>query len=121
MSIEDKIRDFIQQHLFMADHPLGADASFLAEGIVDSTGVFELVAFVEAEFGIKVQTYEVVVKNFDSVGQLANFVRSKLSGTRPSASREESPADAPKAAGFSTNSTTSPQKNPYRVTNHSPV
>jgi acyl carrier protein len=115
MSIEDKIRDFIQLHLFMADHPLGDDASFLDEGIVDSTGVFELVAFVEAEFGIKVQTYEVVVSNFDSVGQLANFVRRKLSGTRQCANREgwESPADAPKAAGFSANSTTGPQKNPF--------
>lgn len=114
MSIENKIRDFIQQHLFMADHPLGNDASFLDEGIVDSTGVFELVAFVETEFGIKVQPYEVVVQNFDSVGQLANFVRRKLPGTRPCANREgwESPADAPKAAGFSANSATGPQENP---------
>jgi acyl carrier protein len=115
MSIEDKIRDFIQQHLFMANHPLGDDASFLDEGIVDSTGVFELVAFVEAEFRIKVQMYEVVVRNFDSVGQLADFIRSKLSGTRQYASREgwESPADAPKEAGISANPTTDPQKNPF--------
>jgi len=113
MSIEDKIRDFIQQHLFMADHPLGDDASFLAEGIVDSTGVFELVAFVEAEFGIKVQMYEIVVKNFDSVAQLANFVRSKISGKKQYANRErwESPTDVPNEAGFSANP--GRQKNPF--------
>ncbi|PWU18017.1 MAG: acyl carrier protein [Verrucomicrobia bacterium] len=79
MRIEDKIRDFILKNLYFAqDHTLADDVSFLGEGIIDSMGAMELVAFVESEFGIKVDMSEVVVKNFDSVGQLANFVRRKL-------------------------------------------
>ena len=79
MSIEDKIREFILKNLyFVEDHVLDDDASFLNEGVIDSMGSLELVAFVESEFRIKVEMSEVVVKNFDSVRQLANFVRRKL-------------------------------------------
>jgi hypothetical protein len=38
----------------------------------------ELVAFVESEYNIKVEMSEVVVKNFDSIHKMANFVRRKL-------------------------------------------
>jgi hypothetical protein len=41
-------------------------------------GAMELVAFVESEFGVKVEMSEVVVKNFDSISKMANFVRQKL-------------------------------------------
>ena len=82
MSIEEKIKEFILKNLyFVEDHVLGEDDSFLNEGIIDSMGSMELVAFVESEFGIKVEMSEVVVKNFDSVRQLAAFVRRKLGGT----------------------------------------
>jgi hypothetical protein len=46
--------------------------------VVDSTGVMELVAFVEAEFGVKVEPQEIVVENFDSVRKVAGFIRRKL-------------------------------------------
>jgi len=79
MSIEDKIREFILKNLYYAENTaLSDDVSFLAEGIIDSMGAMELVAFVESEFGIKVEMSEVVVKNFDSIGKMANFVRQKL-------------------------------------------
>lgn len=68
----------MREELAFSDLPLADDDSFLAEGVIDSMGAFELAAFVEAAFGIKVQTAEVVVKNFDSVGQLGAFVRRKL-------------------------------------------
>jgi len=50
----------------------------LAEGVIDSMGAMELVAFVESEFKIKVEMSEVVVKNFDSIRKMADFVRRKL-------------------------------------------
>jgi acyl carrier protein len=79
MNIEDKIREFIVKNLYYAEGAaLGDDASFLAEGVIDSMGAMELVAFVESEFKIKVETSEVVVKNFDSIRKMANFVRRKL-------------------------------------------
>jgi acyl carrier protein len=79
MNIEDKIREFIIKNLYYAEGAaLSDDASFLAEGVIDSMGAMELVAFVESEFKIKVEMSEVVVKNFDSIFKMANFVRRKL-------------------------------------------
>jgi len=56
MQIENEIKQFILKNLFFAEDntTLDEDASFLETGVVDSTGVMELVAFVEAEFGVPV-------------------------------------------------------------------
>ena len=79
MSIEDKIRNFILKNLYYTENAgLADDLSFLAEGIIDSMGSMELVAFVESEFKIKVEMSEVVVKNFDSIRKMAAFIRRKL-------------------------------------------
>ena len=59
-------------------YQLSEDASFLEEGIVDSTGVLELVMFVEETFNITVEDEEIVPENFDSVSCLAAYVRHKL-------------------------------------------
>jgi acyl carrier protein len=79
MSVETLIRGYILENfLFTADNgKLQDDASFLEEGIVDSTGVLELVMFVEETFGITVEDEEIVPENFDSVQQLARYVRLK--------------------------------------------
>jgi acyl carrier protein len=82
MSIENKIREFILKNLYYTENAdLTDDVSFLGEGIIDSMGSMELVAFVESEFKIKVEQSEVVVKNFDSIGKMAAFVRRKLGAT----------------------------------------
>src|SRR5215468_8919861 len=79
MSIEDKIRNFILKNLYYTESTdLTDDVSFLAEGVIDSMGSMELVAFVESEFKIKVEMSEVIVKNFDSIRKMASFVRRKL-------------------------------------------
>lgn len=86
MNIEEKIREFIIKNLYYADgSALSDDTSFLAEGVIDSMGAMELVAFVESEFKIKVEMSEVVVKNFDSIRKLGNFVRCKLGIAEPQA------------------------------------
>jgi acyl carrier protein len=79
MEIETKIRQFIVQNLYFSeDNSLSDDASFLDTGVVDSMGVMELATFVESEFGVSVEPQEVVVTNFGSIRQLADFVRRKL-------------------------------------------
>jgi acyl carrier protein len=84
MNIEDKIKEFIVKNLYYAEGAaLSDDASFLAEGVIDSMGSMELVAFVESEFNVKVEISEVVVKNFDSIHKMANFVRRKLGMAEP--------------------------------------
>jgi len=74
MAIENQIKDYIAKNLLFSDNgfPYPDEASFLDEGIVDSVGVMELVAFVEEEFGIKVDDLEVTPDNFDSVSKLAS-------------------------------------------------
>lgn len=68
---------------------LGDDASFLENGIVDSTGVLELVVFVEETFGIEVADHEVIPANFDSVNRLTAYVAAKRGGNGASAAKGE--------------------------------
>lgn len=54
------------------------DDSFLATGIIDSTGVLELVGFLEKTYSIRIENDELVPANLDSVNKAATFVRRKL-------------------------------------------
>jgi len=82
MSIEPQIHRYLAENFLFSDngYELEDEASFLEEGIVDSTGVLELVMFVEETFGITVEDEEIVPQNFDSVAQLAAYIRRKLVG-----------------------------------------
>ncbi len=73
------IRKFIfSNFLFDADDSaLKNDASFLEQGIIDSTGVLELVEWLEEEFGFKVEDDELIPENLDSVELLAAFIEKK--------------------------------------------
>ena len=55
----------------------GNDTSFIDQGLIDSTGVMELVMYVQSEFDITVDPHEVTPDNFDSVNKLMAFVRRK--------------------------------------------
>ena len=79
MTIEKQIRRYIADNFLFSDdgYQLPDDASFLEEGIVDSTGVLELVMFVEETFDVTVEDEEIAPENFDSVAQLAGYVRRK--------------------------------------------
>jgi len=81
MTIETQIKEYIARNLLFSDNgfPYPDDASFLEEGIVDSVGVMELVAFVEEKFDLKVDDTDVIPDNFDSINKLAAFVRRKSS------------------------------------------
>ncbi len=80
MSIRAPIRRYILENFLFTDDEarLRDDASFLEEGIVDSTGVLELVMFVEETFGIEVPDEEILPENFDSVERLTRYVEAKL-------------------------------------------
>lgn len=80
MPIRAQIRRYILENFLFTDDEarLRDDASFLEEGIVDSTGVLELVMFVEETFGIEVPDEEILPENFDSVERLTRYVEAKL-------------------------------------------
>lgn len=77
--MRDKIRTFIFENFLFGrvDDPLSDDDSFLENGIIDSTGVLELVAFIEETFGIKVDDEDLIPDNLDSVNSLLNFLERK--------------------------------------------
>ena len=74
------IRAFIfDNFLFDASNDaLANDTSFLEQGIIDSTGVLELVEWLEESFGIKVDDTELVPDNLDSVNKLGAFISRKI-------------------------------------------
>jgi len=80
MDIESEIRKFIAKNLLYSGDGFryGDDVSFLEEGIVDSIGVMELVAFVEENYKIQVNDQDVTPDNFDSVNWLATYIRRNL-------------------------------------------
>jgi acyl carrier protein len=79
MSVEAQIRHYILENfLFTSDeHKLRNTDSFLEEGIVDSTGILELLMFIEETFGFEVEDEELLPDNFDSVERLTRYVESK--------------------------------------------
>lgn len=79
------LRQFIiENFLFGCDvPPLAEDESLLERGIIDSTGVLELVGFLEARFGIAVNNDEIVPENFDSVANLSKYVAARLPAPPP--------------------------------------
>jgi acyl carrier protein len=82
-AIEHELRRFvIDNFLYGQDGHLSNEASFLEEGIIDSTGVLELVSFLEEKYGIEVQDREMVPENLDSIHRLAVFLQRKL-GSEP--------------------------------------
>ena len=76
----EPIRAFIfENFLFDADESaLKNDDSFLEQGIIDSTGVLELVEWLEDEFDIQVEDEELIPENLDSVNLLAAFIEKKV-------------------------------------------
>ncbi|MFZ0870611.1 MAG: acyl carrier protein [Rhodanobacter sp.] len=81
--IEAKVRGYILENLMFSsdENELASDASLLERGVIDSTGVLEIILFLETEFGIEVKASEMLPENFDSVNNMVRFV-SRLQGAR---------------------------------------
>lgn len=73
----EKIRGFILANFYVADGQVADDASLLEQGIVDSTGVLELIGFLEKEFGIDVEDEEMVPNNLDSIVNINAYLTRK--------------------------------------------
>ena len=80
MSVEDKVRNYIlENYLFTEDQSeLTNEDSLLEKGIIDSTGILEIIFFLEDEFGIKVDDEEMIPENMDSVNNIVKYINSKL-------------------------------------------
>ena len=82
--MKSEIRHFIvENYLFGRDNGFGEEESFLDRGILDSTGVMELIAFIEGRFGVKVEDHELLPENLDTLSSLARFIEEKIFLAKP--------------------------------------
>ena len=89
MSIKEDIRRFIVENfLFGEEGTLSNDSSFVKEGIVDSTGILQLVAFVQEQYLIAVEDEELIPENLDSVSRVAAFIEGKKKLEQPAGAAE---------------------------------
>jgi len=79
MSNRQKIRDYILRNYLFSDDQSALDdeVSLMETGLIDSTGVLEIIMFLEDEFGVGVQDEEMVPENLDSVSRIVEFVDRK--------------------------------------------
>lgn len=80
--IEHQIRNFIEEnYLFFQPQSLKDSDSFLESGILDSTGILQLVAFLGEAYGIQVADEDLTPNNLDSIDAAAAYVRRKLNAS----------------------------------------
>ncbi len=86
MSVEQRIRKFIVENFYLSDPAEIADDTLLVtNGIVDSTGMLEVIAFLEEQFGIHIADHEMTPQNLESVARMAAFVARKQSAPQQAA------------------------------------
>jgi acyl carrier protein len=78
--IESAVKQFVVDKFMFGQggDKLSGDTSFLESGLIDSTGVLELVMFLEEKFGVKVADEEMLPENLDSIRSIAAYVTRKL-------------------------------------------
>jgi acyl carrier protein len=83
MSNAEKIREYVVTNFLFGDGDrLQNDTSFLENGIVDSTGILEIITYLEETFGINVNDDELLPENLDSVNNIVKFIDYKINGVK---------------------------------------
>lgn len=79
MDIHQEIRNYILENFMIGreNENLADSDSLLSKGIIDSTGVLELVGFLEENYQIAVEENELVPDNLDSINNLVNYIQNK--------------------------------------------
>jgi acyl carrier protein len=85
MALHNELRRFVVDNFLFGKPGEGfADGdSFLELGIIDSTGVMELIAFLEERYAIKMQDHDLIPENLDSINGMARFIESRLPSNYP--------------------------------------
>jgi acyl carrier protein len=78
-TISSAVRSFVVDNFLYGDssQPLADEASFIESDLVDSTGILELVAFIEDHFGLTIADSEIIPANLDSIARISAFVAIK--------------------------------------------
>ncbi len=77
--IQKTIREYVIENILLGEEEsdFSDDQSFLESGILDSTGILEVITFLEDTYDIVIDDEEMVPENLDSVSNIARFVSSK--------------------------------------------
>ncbi len=83
MQYKQEIKNFIIENFLygQAENAPDDEMSFMENGVIDSTGVLELVSFVQEKYNIRVSDEELIPDNFDSLNKLEAFITRKLAGS----------------------------------------
>ena len=89
MNFEILVKEFIVENFLFGDgEGLENDASFLGGGIIDSTGILELIAYLEHTFDINVEDDELIPENLDSITNVCRFLATKVNGSVITSTRD---------------------------------
>lgn len=77
MTIETRLAAFITEELLDHKQLVDPDDRLLTDGLVDSLGMMRLVAFIDEHLGLQVPPEDVVLENFSTITQIANYLRAK--------------------------------------------
>lgn len=78
MDVQARVKQFIVENFYVSDPAeLAPDTSLIAGGYVDSTGMLELIAFIESEFGVRIEDQEMIPENLETISRIAAFVGRK--------------------------------------------
>lgn len=79
MSYIETVHEFIVENFLFGDgEQLTNETSFLDSGIIDSTGILELITFLEETYNIKIEDDELIPENLDSLNSVAKFIEQKI-------------------------------------------
>ena len=79
MSNIDTVHEFIVENFLFGDgQQLQDDTSFMESGIIDSTGILELITFLEEKYEIKIEDDELIPENLDNLQNVARFIDRKI-------------------------------------------
>jgi acyl carrier protein len=78
MTVQERVRGFILEYFYVSDpEELTDEISLLDSGLVDSTGMMEVILFLEREYAIHVEDHETIPENLESIERIAAFVARK--------------------------------------------
>jgi acyl carrier protein len=78
MSVQQRFKQFIVENFYVSDpQELQPDTSLITSGYVDSTGMLEVIAFLEEEFGIQIRDEEMVPENLETIARVEAFIARK--------------------------------------------
>lgn len=78
--IQRELHSFLTENFAIDEHvnPIGLDESLIVSGVVDSTGLLELVSFVETKYGLEVPDEDLLPENFETIERISAYVAARV-------------------------------------------